>query len=114
MSGDEDLARTSIVLGAMFERPSYGSSSVVDTLVDRCLGEETVVDRNYYESAVLEFCIDVFVACFEATTMEPYHNGSILHVGRIIHIEFAALLSIGIRVCAVGDVVDASILCHNC
>ena len=82
----------------MFERPSYGCGSVVDTLVDRCLGEKAVVDRNYYESTVLKFCVDVFVACFEATTVEPYHNGSILYFGRIIHIEFATLLCIGIRI----------------
>jgi hypothetical protein len=52
----------------------------------------------------------VLAAALYTAAMKPYHYWGVLFVGRIIDVQFTALLGIGIRRLLIGDVVDLLIL----
>ena len=47
----------------------------------------------------------------ERSATNPAMNGSILHVGRIIHIQFTAFLSILIAILRILDIIHLLVLC---
>ena len=116
VSCHEYLATAAIVLSDVLVRPCHRCCSIVEDVVNGSLGQQTVVGRHDYETAVFELWVDVLLAPFNASSVEPYHDGCVRFIRRIIHVEFAAFLCIPFRGFAIRDVVHLIVLrpCNGC
>ena len=96
MARHEYLAVGAAVFLDVFVGPSHGCSRIVQDIIYLCLGQKAVIDRHDYQSAILQLRVDVLVATFDATAVEPNHHGSVFLFGGVIDVELAALLGVGV------------------
>ena len=78
MPRHDDLLRVATVFGSMTEHPRHSFSGIVERLLDRHFGQQTVVHADHHIALILQACGYLLVATFKAASVEPNNHRTIL------------------------------------
>ena len=97
MAGHEHLARVAAISGDIVDYPSCHRCGIVDTIVERGIGQQAIVGRYHHIIAAGQLRRYKFVASGKASAVKPYnHRQSCRFIGRMKHIGHAAHAGIGV------------------
>ena len=88
----------------ILHHPGHGCRSIPDAIGRLDFGSKPIVHGHNGEFLIFQRSRDLLMACGQAAAMKPDDRGEILHVGRIIEVQFAAFPLIIIA--RIGDITD--------
>ena len=78
MARHDDLLRVATVFGSMTEHPRHGFGGIVERLLDRHFGQQTVIHADHHIALILQACRNLLVTTFKAASVEPNDHRTIL------------------------------------